>query len=124
MKLVFDLFVCFLLFAGMFFLFVGTLGLIRLPDLYTRMHATSKCDTLGTALILLALMTQIGIYTEVVKLALIWAFIWTINPLVAHVIGHIAYLRDEEHTDDTFFIDCYDIPYPGKPMERKEDVRA
>jgi multicomponent Na+:H+ antiporter subunit G len=124
MKFVFDLFVCFLLFAGLFFLFVGTLGLIRLPDLYTRMHATSKCDTLGTALILLALMTQIGIYTEVVKLALIWAFIWTINPLVAHVIGHIAYLRDEDHTDDTFFIDCYDIPYPGKTMERKEDVRA
>ncbi|MDW7649849.1 MAG: monovalent cation/H(+) antiporter subunit G [Bacillota bacterium] len=124
MKLVFDLFVCFLLLAGMFFLFVGVLGLVRLPDLYTRMHATSKCDTLGTGLILVALMTQIGMYNEVIKLILICAFIWTINPLVTHVIGHIAYLRDEDHTADTFFIDCYEVPFPGKNMVRKEDVRA
>lgn len=124
MKLVYELFVCFLLWSGLFFLFVGTLGLIRLPDLYTRMHATSKCDTLGTGLILIALMTQIQSYTEVIKLVIIGLFIWSINPLVAHVIGHIAYLRDEDHVAETFFMDCYDLPYPGREMEGKEDVRA
>jgi multicomponent Na+:H+ antiporter subunit G len=124
MTILYELLVSFLLFAGLFFLFVGTLGLIRLPDLYTRMHATSKCDTLGTGLVLLALVLQMRTYTEIVKLLMIGAFIWSINPLVAHVIGHIAYLRDEDHTADTFFMDCYDTPYPGKVMTKKEDVRA
>lgn len=124
MILVYELFVCFLLVSGLFFLFVGTLGLIRLPDLYTRMHATSKCDTLGAGLILVALMTQMGHYNEVIKLILICAFMWTINPLTAHVIAHIAYLRDEDHVPSTFFHDCYHYPYPGKEMLGKEDVRA
>lgn len=124
MTLIYELFVSFLLWAGLFFLFVGTLGLIRLPDIYTRMHATSKCDTLGTGLVLLALVLQINSYNEIIKLLMIGAFIWSINPLVAHVIGHIAYLRDEDHTPDTFFKDCYDMPYPGKEMTGKEDVRA
>lgn len=124
MTFVFELFICFLLIAGLFFLFVGTLGLIRLPDIYTRMHATSKCDTLGTGLVLVALMTQVGHYSEVIKLILICAFMWTINPLIAHLIGHVAYLRDEDHVADTFFHDCYHYPYPGKEMVGKEDVRA
>jgi multicomponent Na+:H+ antiporter subunit G len=124
MMLFYELFVSFLLLAGLFFLFVGTLGLIRLPDLYTRMHATSKCDTLGTGLILLALILQMRTYNEIIKLLMIGLFIWSINPIVTHVIGHIAYLRDEDHTSDTFFKDCYDDPYPGKIMTKKEDVRA
>lgn len=124
MKLAYELFICFLLWSGLFFLFVGTLGLIRLPDLYTRMHATSKCDTLGTGLILVAIMILVPGYNEVVKLLMIGAFIWTINPLVTHVIGHIAYLRNEDHVPETFFKDCYDLPYPGKELTGKEDVRA
>jgi len=124
MNLLWELFVCFLLWSGMFFLFVGTLGLIRLPDIYTRMHATSKCDTLGTGLVLLALMTQMSGYNEVIKLLMIGAFIWTINPLVTHAIGSTAYIRGEEHVPATFFKDCYDIQYPGRDMRGKEDVRA
>ena len=124
MSLLFELFVSFLLWGGLFFLFVGTLGLIRLPDLYTRMHATSKCDTLGTGMIILALVFQIHHYNEVIKLLILIAFVWSINPVVTHVIGHIAYLRDEYHVPETFFKDCYDVPYPGKKMTGKEDVRA
>lgn len=124
MTFVYELFVSILLWVGFFFLFVGTLGLIRLPDLYTRMHATAKCDTLGTGLILIALMTQMSGYNEVVKLVTIFAFIWSINPLVTHLIGHVAYLRDEDHVPDTFFMDCYELPFPGKEMTGKEDVRA
>jgi multicomponent Na+:H+ antiporter subunit G len=124
MTLAYELFISFLLWSGLFFLFVGTLGLVRLPDLYTRMHATSKCDTLGTGLILLALMFQMHSYNEVIKLIMIGAFIWSINPVVTHVIGHIAYQRNEDHVPETFFKDCYDTPYPGKEMTRKEDVHA
>lgn len=124
MNFIYELFISLLLLTGLFFLFVGTVGLIRLPDVYTRMHATTKCDTLGTGLIMVALMPLIGSYNEVAKLILILLFIWTINPLMAHVIGHVSYLRDEKCALDTFYRDCYDTPYPGKVMERKEDVRA
>jgi multicomponent Na+:H+ antiporter subunit G len=124
MKLLIDLGISLLLFTGLFFVFVGALGLIRLPDLYTRMHATSKCDTMGTGLILIAMMTQVGGYNEVIKLIIIWAFIWSINPLVTHAIGSTAYLRGEDHVPQTFFIDCYDSAYPGKEMSGKEDIRA
>ena len=124
MKLVYEIVVSLLLWSGLFFLFVGTLGLIRMPDLYTRMHATSKCDTLGTGLILLAMILQMQSYSEVIKLVLIGAFIWSINPVVAHVIGHVAYMRNEDHVAGTFFLDCYDTPYPGRKMDGKEDVHA
>ncbi|MCR3923242.1 MAG: monovalent cation/H(+) antiporter subunit G [Firmicutes bacterium] len=124
MTFLFDLIISFLLWAGLFFLFVGTIGLIRLPDLYTRMHATSKCDTLGTGLILLAVILQVPGYNEIIKLVLLGVFIWTINPVVAHIMGHTAYLRGEHHTPSTFFKDCYDTPYPGKEMSGKEDVHA
>ena len=123
MMLVYELFICLLLWSGLFFLFVGTIGLIRLPDLYTRMHATSKCDTLGAGLILVALMFLVG-RPEVFKLLMIGVFIWSINPLITHVIGYMAYLRDGEHLPETFFIDCYDLPYPGKEMSGKQDVHA
>jgi len=42
--------------GGLFFFFVGTVGLIRLPDVLTRMHATTKCDTLGAGLIVVGVV--------------------------------------------------------------------
>ena len=46
--------------AGLFFVLVGTIGLLRFPDFYTRMHATGKCDTLGEGLMLVGLMVYQG----------------------------------------------------------------
>ncbi|MEW5783883.1 MAG: monovalent cation/H(+) antiporter subunit G [Bacillota bacterium] len=79
------------LLAGLFFLFVGTLGLLRLPDVYCRLHATTKCDTLGAGLILLSLALQSSA-AAAVKLGLIAAFILITNPSAAHVIARAAYL--------------------------------
>lgn len=121
--LLYELFICLLLWSGLIFLFIGTLGFIRLPDLYTRMHATSKCDTLGAGLILVALMFLVG-RQDAFKLLLIAISIWSINPLITHVIGFMAYLRDAEYLPETFFMDCYDLPYPGKEMGGKEDVHV
>ena len=47
MTILAQLLVC----AGIFFLFMGAVGLVRFPDFYTRMHAASKCDTLGSLLL-------------------------------------------------------------------------
>lgn len=61
-----------LLLSGAFFYFAGTLGLLRFPDVYCRLHALSKADNLGLGCLLLGLALQSDSPTEVVKLLLIW----------------------------------------------------
>lgn len=79
------------LFGGLFFLAVGTIGLLRLPDIYTRMHATGKCDTLGAGLILIALVIFAPSVQVALKLLVMVGLIWVINPTTAHVIANVAY---------------------------------
>ncbi len=116
MNLIKDLLIIILIWSGMFFLFVGVVGLLRLPDVFTRMHATSKCDTLGTGLVLLALALVISNFVLGAKLMVMAAFIWTINPIIAHMIGKTEYQRGTSFTPGSFFKDCYDRPYPGKEL--------
>ena len=47
--------------AGAFFMIIGTVGLLKFPDFYTRLHATGKCDTLGQILIIVGCMTYEGL---------------------------------------------------------------
>jgi multicomponent Na+:H+ antiporter subunit G len=78
------------LLGGLFFLFVGTVGLLRLPDVYNRLHATTKCDTLGAGLLLLSLALQSSLAVGV-RLVLLAIFILVTNPTAAHVIAKAAY---------------------------------
>ena len=79
----------FMIFAGVFFFAVGVLGLLRFPDVYTRLHATTKCDTLGAGLVLTGLALQ-GSLTVILKLAIIVLLLWITNPTAAHVISRAA----------------------------------
>jgi multicomponent Na+:H+ antiporter subunit G len=58
--------------AGAFFFVAGTVGLLRLPDVFTRLHALTKADNLGLGLIVLGLALQADSLGELVRLALIW----------------------------------------------------
>ena len=78
------------LYGGLFFLFVGTVGLLRLPDVFNRLHATTKCDTLGAGLILLSLALQ-STAAVGIRLILLAFFILITNPTAAHVIARAAY---------------------------------
>ncbi len=104
MEIIQTLLVVFLLLGGVFFFSVGTLGLLRLPDVFTRLHATTKSDTLGTGLILLAAMVYLGIDIVVVKVFLILMFIWITNPTAAHIISKAVYdkeiLEKKERSED------------------------
>ena len=64
-----------LLSAGSLFILIGALGLVRLPDFYTRMHAAGVTDTLGAELLLLGMMLQAGLSLVTLKLILISLFI-------------------------------------------------
>jgi multicomponent Na+:H+ antiporter subunit G len=81
----------FLLISGSFFSFVAALGMLRLPDTLTRMHAATKAGTLGTGLILIAVAAfyqEIGITLR--ALAAI-VFLLLTAPVAAHLIGRAAY---------------------------------
>jgi multicomponent Na+:H+ antiporter subunit G len=79
-----------LLASGSFLVVVGALGLIRMPDFYTRMHAAGITDTLGADLILLGLMVQAGFSLVTVKLLLIGAFLFFTSPTSTHAIANAA----------------------------------
>jgi len=82
--------------AGLFFLFVGSVGLLRFPDFYTRLHATGKCDTLGAGLIILGsiahhLFYYPATFLVTVKLLFLVLFIFIANPTATHAIMRVAY---------------------------------
>ena len=65
--------------AGSVFILIGALGLVRLPDFYTRMHAAGVTDTLGAELLLLGMMLQAGLSLVTLKLVLISLFLSLIH---------------------------------------------
>ena len=77
--------------AGLFFIIAGTIGLIRLPDFYSRMHATGKCDTLGEGLVIMGLIIYNGLNFISVKLLFLVIFIFVVNPVATHAIARAAY---------------------------------
>ena len=81
----------FLLLSGLFFFSVSTIGLLRLPDVFTRMHATTKGDTLGAGCIMFALMLQMGLSLTTFKILLILVFLWITSPTAAHCIARGVY---------------------------------
>ncbi len=82
-----------LILIGVFLFLSGTLGLLRLPDFYCRMHATGKCDTLGALFVLTGLAIHQGVSLISLKLIFIAGFIFLANPTATHAIGRAALLN-------------------------------
>jgi multicomponent Na+:H+ antiporter subunit G len=80
-----------LLVGGVLFTVVAAVGLVRLPDLYSRTHAASKSETLGAALALAAVAVAIGPDPALVKVALLLAFVFVTGPTAAHAIARAAH---------------------------------
>lgn len=79
--------------AGGAFILVGGLGILRLPDFYTRLHAAGMIDTLGADLILVGLALQAGMSLVTVKLLLIAAFLFFTSPVATHALANAAFTR-------------------------------
>ncbi|MDS0293330.1 monovalent cation/H(+) antiporter subunit G [Halogeometricum luteum] len=76
--------------GGVFFAIVAAVGLVRLPDLYTRAHSTSKSETLGAVLTLAAVTIAFDGGMSTVKTALLLLFMFITNPTAAHAIVRAA----------------------------------
>jgi len=79
-----------LLFGGSVFLVIGAIGLIRMPDVFTRMHAASVSDTLGVGLLVLGMIVQAGFTLVTVKLLIILAIFFFTGPLATHAMARAA----------------------------------
>ncbi|MEJ7670985.1 MAG: monovalent cation/H(+) antiporter subunit G [Casimicrobiaceae bacterium] len=79
--------------AGGFFCVVGALGLLRMPDFFTRMHAASVTDTLGAGLLLMGLMLQAGLTLVTVKLLFLAVLIFFTSPTATHALAKAAMAR-------------------------------
>jgi multicomponent Na+:H+ antiporter subunit G len=82
--------------AGGIFCVIGTVGLIRMPDFFTRMHAASVTDTLGAGLILAGLVLQAGFTLIAVKLLIIGLLILFTSPTATHALAKAALARGLE----------------------------
>ncbi|TDS87797.1 monovalent cation/H(+) antiporter subunit G [Nesterenkonia aurantiaca] len=90
-----------LILAGAFFFTVGTLGLIRFPDLRSRLHALTKADNLGLGLVLAGVALLLGSWTGAAVLALAWVLALAAASISAHVLGGLdAAEPSRERQDD------------------------
>lgn len=76
---------------GVFFFIVGTAGIIRLPDFFSRTHPATKCDTLGAGSILIGLAILEKFSPEAIKLIVLAGFILMTSPTVGHALARSGY---------------------------------
>jgi multicomponent Na+:H+ antiporter subunit G len=81
-----------LLLLGGGFVFAGGIGALRLPNFYTRMHAASLTDTMGTMLILTGIMLQAGWSLATIKLMAILLFLLLTGPTATYALANAALL--------------------------------
>jgi multicomponent Na+:H+ antiporter subunit G len=81
-----------LLSTGGLFVLIGGIGALRMPNLYTRMHAASVTDTMGAALVLAGVMLQAGLSLATIKLAAILLFLLITSPTSSYALASAAML--------------------------------
>ncbi|MEO0420715.1 MAG: monovalent cation/H(+) antiporter subunit G [Pseudomonadota bacterium] len=92
-----------LIVIGLFFLVVGSIGMLRLPDVFSRAHALSLTDALGALFVLGGLAVYEGFSTNLLKILVVLGLIYLLNPVFTHAAIRAAYragLRPGERSDD------------------------
>lgn len=90
MGVLLDIFSWLLLVSGGVFVIISTIGMLRFPDFFTRLHAASIADTLGSMLIIAGLILQVGFDFIAIKLLLIFFFVLFTTPTAAHALAKAA----------------------------------
>jgi multicomponent Na+:H+ antiporter subunit G len=76
--------------SGSFFVLVGSIGLIRMPDMFTRMHAASIIDSIGAGLLIVGMMLQAGPTLITLKLLFIFILFFITSPVATHALAQAA----------------------------------
>ncbi|MEM7488032.1 MAG: monovalent cation/H(+) antiporter subunit G [Pseudomonadota bacterium] len=89
--MILELFLSACVLLGAFFAFIAGLGILRLPDVLIRMHASTKAGTLGSGLIMLAVAVGFGTTSTIALVIAIIVFLLLTAPVAAHMIGRAAF---------------------------------
>jgi multicomponent Na+:H+ antiporter subunit G len=92
-----------LLLVGTAFMLVAAIGLLRLPDLYTRMHAITKAGTLGVGLVLAGVAVSFGDLSVTTRAITAIVFVLMTAPISSHMIGRAGYLSGSDMWGGTAF---------------------
>ena len=76
--------------AGLFFMIVSAVGVVRLPDVFSRSHAVSLTDSLGAFLMLVGIAFHEGLGTNMLKILVVLALLYILNPVIAHATVRAA----------------------------------
>ena len=87
-----------IIFCGLFFFFSGSIGLLRLPDLFSRLHALAKADNVGLALVTLGVIILEPDPLNDIKLVFIWLLVMAASAISSHLIARHA-LRENRDDD-------------------------
>jgi multicomponent Na+:H+ antiporter subunit G len=89
-----DILTAVLWLAGSVFALLAAVGVLRMPDLFTRMQASTKASTLGVGCLLMGTAVQLGDFASLIRALSIGAFILLTTPVAAHVIARASYLAN------------------------------
>ena len=92
MDMILDIASWILLTLGGFSVLIGGIGALRMPDLYTRMHAASVTDSMGAILVIVGVMLQAGLSLATIKLAAILLFLLLTSPTASNALASAALL--------------------------------
>ncbi|WP_440953802.1 monovalent cation/H(+) antiporter subunit G [Methanococcoides sp. FTZ1] len=110
-----------LLLIGAFFVFLGMLGLLRLPDVYNRLHATTKIGTLGVVSVMMSILVKVGLSPIGVKGITVALFLFLTAPIAAHMIGRAAHRHGvglcQGSVIDEYGKDCQKEPCPVRQLK-------
>jgi len=90
-----------IIYIGIIFMIFGVIGIFRFKNFYARILVSTKIDTVGVFTIIIGMLVKHGIGIFSLKLLLLLALIFIVNPLVTHVIANSAYsggYKKEDHT--------------------------
>jgi multicomponent Na+:H+ antiporter subunit G len=113
-----------LMILGLFFLLIASIGFVRFPDIYCRLHITGVIDTLGVPLMLLGVAVYQGADLTSGKLILALVFLYMTSPLVAHLLARSALLAGREPAPGTRWTPQRRPPKSMPPEETSSSYRV
>jgi multicomponent Na+:H+ antiporter subunit G len=88
-----------LILAGLVFFAAGSAGMLRFPDVYTRLHALTKADNLGLGLVVLGLLIRAEALAPMLKLVLVWALVLVAGAAACHLVAQRDWTRSDREGD-------------------------
>ena len=119
--LVIDVLSWALFLGGGFFLFVGSLGMLRLPDFWSRLHAASIIDSAGVGLILAGMLLQTGFSLITVKILIIIGFLLITGPTATHAVANAAFVSGSRPKD---IVEDATAPAPVQKAPKKKTKKS